>query len=110
MNAYVPGAVASFNLSTRNWIALFGPNPSFSSSLTPSTSGFIARIAATVFGHCRSNSAFEPGPGQSVEAPPTPFVQPANVLKKLRRFMPTTRTEPPTAGADAGRGLDGWKL
>ena len=32
---------------------------------------------------------------------------PSKVLKKFSRFMPTTRTLPPTAGTDVGRGLLG---
>src|SRR5262245_33856354 len=74
-------------------------------------SGFIALIAAIVLGHWRANSVALSAPRQSIWGPPTPPEQPEpKVLKKLRRFMPTTRREPPTAGAEAGRGFDAWKF
>src|SRR5688572_9873214 len=77
----------------------------------PSTSGLTALIASTVLGHWRSNSTWLLAPRQSAGAPPTPKVQPLNVLKRLSRFMPLTRSVPPTDGAGvAGRGLAATKL
>ena len=67
------------------------------------------RIAATVFGHWRSNSAWVSAPRQSVAAPPTPLVQlstvsgrPSKVLKKLSRFMPATRSVAAHVGCRGG--------
>src|SRR5918993_285435 len=75
----------------------------------PSTSALRAMIAATVFGHCRSNSAALLAPRQSADAPPTPNVQPLNVLKKLRRFIAATLSDPPTGVGAAGRAFSAAK-
>src|SRR3954447_12232908 len=80
--------------------------------MIPTTSAFSPVIAAIVFGHCRSNSAWLSAPRQSITAPVVPPRQAPtpNVLKKLRRFIAETCTLPPTAGGVAGRGFDGWKF
>src|SRR5262245_58916903 len=77
----------------------------------PSTSASVARMAATVFGHWRANSAALSAPRQSAGAPPTPKRHALfpNVLKKFRRFMLATRRLPARAGAAAGRGLPSEK-
>src|SRR4051794_14931236 len=68
-------------------------------------------IAATVFGHCRSNSVWLSAPRQSITAPVVPPLQAEpNVLKKLSRFSAATFALPPTAGGDTGRAFAGWKL
>ena len=80
--------------------------------MIPTTSAFRPMIAATVFGHCRSNSAWLSAPRHSITAPPTPPLHAVvpNVLKKFRRFIAPTCAFPPTAGGVAGRGFAGWKF
>src|SRR5688572_11949139 len=77
------------------------------------TSASVPDTAATVFFHCRSSSVAVLAPRQSIGGPATPPVQlmpeTSSVLKKLSRFMPTTRVSPPTAGGLVGRGLVGSK-
>ena len=41
------------------------------------------------------------GPTAVVGGPPTPFVQPPNVLKKFSTFMLATRSDPAALGAPA---------
>src|SRR3954462_5459819 len=80
--------------------------------MIPTTSAFRPVIAATVFGHCRSNSTWLSAPRHSITAPPTPPLHAVvpNVLKKFRRFIAPTRALPPTTGGVAGRGFDGWNF
>src|SRR3954468_7395127 len=77
------------------------------------TSACVPETAATVLRHWRSNSVDELAPRQSMTAPVSPPRQllpvVSSVLKKLSRFIPTTRVSPPTAGGLVGRGFVAWK-
>src|SRR6478736_292179 len=72
------------------------------------TSAWVPETAARVLRHWRSNSVAVLAPRQSMTAPVRPPRQllpvVSRVLKKLSRFIPTTRVSPPTAGGLDGRG------